>query len=333
VKVSERCLVQSSRRADPRRVRRRVDHFRKTCLSRFGSHPFAGQNAPENSRTTNLGPFGEVIRATGPMAKANPFRFSTQYQDDETDLVCYLHRYYSSSTGRWLSKDPVEERGGLNLYGFVHNDPLDFVDVFGLWKSRPWGSQHMDLTVNALNTALASVRDKPSAKCKDKMAKVLVEANEGQDSGDGYSDFSRHFNRQYFKGETPQQVQQRRTTARNAYTTYLASEEVSFNYIPECWERLKALGRLSHSWQDFYAHGIHTSRGFVDPMSGSPSNPGDFWPSSYNSWHGWDEGEHPNREEPVAVSSQRYNQAEAYTALRFRSMLENWLASCKCLCQ
>ena len=33
------------------------------------------------------GPFGEVIRATGPMAKINPFRFSTKYQDDETDLL------------------------------------------------------------------------------------------------------------------------------------------------------------------------------------------------------------------------------------------------------
>ena len=33
------------------------------------------------------GPFGELLRATGPMAKANPFRFSTKYQDDESDLV------------------------------------------------------------------------------------------------------------------------------------------------------------------------------------------------------------------------------------------------------
>ena len=35
------------------------------------------------------GPFGEVLRATGPLAKANPFRFSTKYQDDETDLLYY----------------------------------------------------------------------------------------------------------------------------------------------------------------------------------------------------------------------------------------------------
>jgi RHS repeat-associated protein len=50
------------------------------------------------------GPFGELLRATGPMAKANPFRFSTKYQDDETDLVYYGRRYLNTSTGRWLSR-------------------------------------------------------------------------------------------------------------------------------------------------------------------------------------------------------------------------------------
>ena len=36
------------------------------------------------------------------MAKANPFRFSTKYQDDETDLLYYGYRYYDASKGRWL---------------------------------------------------------------------------------------------------------------------------------------------------------------------------------------------------------------------------------------
>jgi RHS repeat-associated protein len=40
------------------------------------------------------------------MARANPFRFSTKYQDDETDLVMYPRRAYNPSTGRWLSRDP-----------------------------------------------------------------------------------------------------------------------------------------------------------------------------------------------------------------------------------
>ena len=40
-----------------------------------------------------FGPFGELLRATGPMAMVNPFRFSTKYQDDETGLLYYGYRY------------------------------------------------------------------------------------------------------------------------------------------------------------------------------------------------------------------------------------------------
>ena len=42
----------------------------------------------------DYGPFGETIRLTGALGKANPFRFSTKYQDDESDLVYYGYRYY-----------------------------------------------------------------------------------------------------------------------------------------------------------------------------------------------------------------------------------------------
>jgi RHS repeat-associated protein len=88
-------------------------------------------NGTETARY-EYGPFGELLRATGPLARINPFRFSTKYQDDETDLVMYPRRPYSPSTGRWLCKDPIGERGGLNLYGFVGNDPIRRIDPFGL---------------------------------------------------------------------------------------------------------------------------------------------------------------------------------------------------------
>ncbi len=77
-------------------------------------------------------PFGEIIRATGPMAKVNPFRFSTKYTDDETGLVMYPRRPYSPSTGRWLTRDLLEEDGSDNLYTFVTNDPFNRVDPLGL---------------------------------------------------------------------------------------------------------------------------------------------------------------------------------------------------------
>jgi RHS repeat-associated protein len=78
------------------------------------------------------GPFGEVIRATGPMAKLNPFRFSTKYDDDETDFLYYGYRFYNPSTGRWLNRDPIEELGGINLYNFCGNAPSGKTDDFGL---------------------------------------------------------------------------------------------------------------------------------------------------------------------------------------------------------
>jgi RHS repeat-associated protein len=78
------------------------------------------------------GPFGEPLRATGPMAEANPFRYSTKYQDEETDFLYYGYRYFNPSTGRWLSRDPAEERGGLSLYGFVLNNSVSRFDIRGL---------------------------------------------------------------------------------------------------------------------------------------------------------------------------------------------------------
>jgi RHS repeat-associated protein len=77
------------------------------------------------------GPFGEPIRATGFQCKANPFRWSTKYWDDETDLVYYGYRYYSPSLGKWISRDPIGEEGGVNLYEFAGNSPVVLFDISG----------------------------------------------------------------------------------------------------------------------------------------------------------------------------------------------------------
>jgi RHS repeat-associated protein len=93
--------------------------------------------------TYDYGPFGELVRADGPMAKANPFRFSTKYQDDESDLVYYGYRYLAN--GRWLNRDPIEEAGGLNLYGFVGNDGVNGVDALGQYKSSIQSGQGLQV--------------------------------------------------------------------------------------------------------------------------------------------------------------------------------------------
>ena len=77
-------------------------------------------------------PFGGLIHKSGDAADENVFRFSTKYRDNETGLYYYGYRYYSSELGRWLSRDPRGEAGSLNLYLFVYNNPLYFIDPFGL---------------------------------------------------------------------------------------------------------------------------------------------------------------------------------------------------------
>lgn len=78
------------------------------------------------------GPFGEPLRASGSFAEVNPFRFSTKYEDPETGWLYFGYRFYTPSTGRWASQDPIGEAGGINLRGFVSNDPANLVDPLGL---------------------------------------------------------------------------------------------------------------------------------------------------------------------------------------------------------
>ena len=58
-----------------------------------------------------------------------------------TGLYNFRARWYDSTIGRWLSKDPIGLEGGLNLYVFCGNDPVNFVDPFGLCEDLPWGVQ------------------------------------------------------------------------------------------------------------------------------------------------------------------------------------------------
>jgi len=76
-------------------------------------------------------PFGNVLKSFGLAANAQPFGFSTKYQDAETGLLYYGQRYYNPGSGRWLSRDPIEEEGGINLYVFTNNDSINQIDFIG----------------------------------------------------------------------------------------------------------------------------------------------------------------------------------------------------------
>ena len=81
----------------------------------------------------DYGAFGESAMQTG-VAKKLPFGFSSKYTDTETGLVYYGYRVYQPSSGQWLSRDPIEEKGGVNLHGMVNNDTVNMVDALGLYS-------------------------------------------------------------------------------------------------------------------------------------------------------------------------------------------------------
>ncbi len=87
--------------------------------------------------TYDYAPFGNVSAASpaGTTVPANPLQWSSEIYDSELDLVYYNYRHYSPSLGRFLSRDPIEEQGGVNLYAFVENQILFQVDMLG-FKGR-----------------------------------------------------------------------------------------------------------------------------------------------------------------------------------------------------
>jgi len=76
--------------------------------------------------------FGNPLGMWGSLAAANTQRFSSKEVDPHSGLYYYGYRWYAPNLQRWLSRDPIAERGGINLYGFVGNDAVNGVDPFGL---------------------------------------------------------------------------------------------------------------------------------------------------------------------------------------------------------
>jgi RHS repeat-associated protein len=81
--------------------------------------------------------YGKVANFAGSSLNDCPFRYQGQYEDSETGLYYNRFRYYDSSTGNYLSQDPIRLTGdNPTLYGYVHN-PNSWIDVFGLMLINP----------------------------------------------------------------------------------------------------------------------------------------------------------------------------------------------------
>lgn len=116
----------------------------------LGPNDVLGQmNIPANTRTTPIPDLlGSIVgfmdAGTGTLTKfayqpygananpATPFGYTGQRVDQESGLYYYRARHYSTKLGRFLQPDPIGYDGGINIYGYAGNDPLNLIDPAGL---------------------------------------------------------------------------------------------------------------------------------------------------------------------------------------------------------
>lgn len=93
-----------------------------TLAARYDYDPY-GRRLPqyeESGYACDLGFTGHITQQSG--------------VDGQGEIVLTLFRAYDPELGRWLSADPIGEEGGMNLYGYVGNDPINGWDPYGLYE-------------------------------------------------------------------------------------------------------------------------------------------------------------------------------------------------------
>ena len=75
-------------------------------------NPSSGHFAPQGLEPD---PFGNLRHVSGTLV-SNPWQYSSKWWDQESGLGYWGYRWYEPVSGRWLSRDPIGELGGVNNY-------------------------------------------------------------------------------------------------------------------------------------------------------------------------------------------------------------------------
>jgi RHS repeat-associated protein len=104
-------------------------------------------------------PYGRSTTVLG--ATPTDFNFTGLYRHSKSNLDSAVYRACDPDLGRWLSRDPTAERGGINLYSYGSNNPANLTDQFGLcpgdwWDPRTWFNQGV---TDSLSDTWTSLQD------------------------------------------------------------------------------------------------------------------------------------------------------------------------------
>jgi RHS repeat-associated protein len=131
-------------------------------------------------------PWGNALESSGPLADANRLRFTSREYDVESGLYFYRARYYDPEVGRFISRDPLGIREGLNQYAYVGNNPANWRDPMGTQKKRGRWDRIKDWAVETW-TELNDIYDEylGAKKKVDTAAKIVEDFQDRSAPEDG----------------------------------------------------------------------------------------------------------------------------------------------------
>ena len=97
-----------------------------------GSLRFVADGSGNVVKRRGYDSFGNILEDTNPSFTI-PFGLAGGLHDRDTGLVRFGYRDYDPEVGRWTAKDPIGFAGGdTDLYGYVQNNPVNWIDPYGL---------------------------------------------------------------------------------------------------------------------------------------------------------------------------------------------------------
>jgi RHS repeat-associated protein len=120
--------------------------------------------------TYDYSPFGQVVISTGTIA--NPLTFSSEIFDPTLGLQYYNYRHLNLLDGRWVSRDPIEEKGGYNLFIFVNNNSVVRVDILGQMPTT-W----IDVSFNIRAARIKAAKIPCPCICLNTKDRFVINAN------------------------------------------------------------------------------------------------------------------------------------------------------------
>jgi len=217
------------------------------------------------------------------------FKFTGHFYHEKSKLHLTLYRAYDADTGRWISRDPIAEAGGINLYGYVSNNPVNWVDQWGLEVRLESHSvipskDHAKITIIPKNQLKWSKHSEFYNKTKDGKAYATIGAGP-EDGGKLVSHLNRKTDLKRDKNTYSETIECPKNMTEDQFISSLLKSDRNYSDNLD-YDLLPAESGGDQSWylpddsynSNSYVSGLLNATGAKRPSAQPSKNPGWYKP-------------------------------------------------------